>query len=93
VLALFTDQAGSLNQIYNVACGEQATLNETVEILREVSGNAINPIHGPERAGDVKHSKADISKITKLLGYKPEVLFQQGLRKIYRWYETFHVTR
>jgi UDP-N-acetylglucosamine/UDP-N-acetylgalactosamine 4-epimerase len=87
MLALFTDRADALNQVYNVACGEQTTLNEMVEILRGVSGKSLNAVHGPERSGDIKHSKADISKIKNLLGYSPTVLFAEGLRKVYSWYK------
>jgi UDP-N-acetylglucosamine/UDP-N-acetylgalactosamine 4-epimerase len=86
MLALFTDRADALNQVYNVACGEQTTLKEMVEILYAVSSKNITPIFGPERHGDVKHSKADISKIKSRLGYAPTVLFSDGLRKVYDWY-------
>lgn len=86
LLGLFTENKDSLNQVYNVACGEQTSLNELVDMLREISGTNIKAEHGPERAGDVKHSRADISKISKLLGYKPDVYFAEGLRQIYHWY-------
>jgi UDP-N-acetylglucosamine 4-epimerase len=86
VLGLFTENKEALNQVYNVACGEQTSLNQLVEMLREFSGNDVQAVYGPERAGDVKHSRADISKITSLLGYKPTVYFAEGLKKIYRWY-------
>lgn len=85
-LAMFTDKPEALNQVYNVACGEQTTLNEMVSILQLVSGKNIKAAHGPERAGDVRHSKADISKIQTLLGYRPEVLFQEGLARVFQWY-------
>jgi UDP-N-acetylglucosamine 4-epimerase len=86
MLALFTDRTDALNQVYNVACGEQTTLNEMVEVLREVSGKNIKSIHGPERSGDVKHSKADVSKIRAMLGYSPTVYFAEGLKQVYTWY-------
>lgn len=89
LLSIFSEDQKAINQIYNVACGEQTTLNEMVEILRHVSGKNIQAVHGPERTGDVKHSKADISKIRELLGYKPEVLFKEGLAKIYPWYASW----
>ena len=86
LLSIFTEDQKAINQIYNVACGEQTTLNEMIEILRQVSGKNIQAVHGPERSGDVKHSKADISKIKDLLGYTPEILFKEGLARIYPWY-------
>lgn len=84
-LALFTEDAEALNQVYNVACGDQVSLNEMVGMLRTISGKEIEAVYGPERAGDVKHSKADISKIRTRLGYSPTVLMYEGLRRVYDW--------
>jgi UDP-N-acetylglucosamine/UDP-N-acetylgalactosamine 4-epimerase len=86
ILALFSERAESINQIYNVACGEQTTLNEMVSILERVSGKQVTPKYQAERPGDVKHSKADITKIKTLLGYEPTVRFKEGLSKVYQWY-------
>jgi UDP-N-acetylglucosamine/UDP-N-acetylgalactosamine 4-epimerase len=86
ILGLFTTDAQALNQIYNVACGEQTTLTELAKMLKVISGKAIEPVHGPERPGDVKHSKADIAKITGRMDYRPTVYFKDGLNKIYHWY-------
>lgn len=87
MLALFTENSSALNEVYNVACGEQTTLNEVVAILKDVSGNNIDAKYGPERPGDIKHSKADISKIENLLGYQPLVKFRDGLEKTWSWYK------
>ncbi|MTI20432.1 SDR family oxidoreductase [Fulvivirga sp. RKSG066] len=87
IKALFTNNESALNQIYNVACGEQTTLNQMVDILQRITGKDISATHGPERAGDVKHSKADISKIKNLLGYEVDVHFEEGLEKTYHWYQ------
>ncbi len=81
VLALFTERRDAINQVYNVACGEQTTLNETVDYLQELTNKSLQPIYQPERTGDVKHSKADISKIKNLLGYFPRVMFREGLQR------------
>jgi UDP-N-acetylglucosamine 4-epimerase len=86
-LALFTENKEALNQIYNVACGDQMSLNDMIGLLQDLSGKDLKPNYGPERPGDVKHSKADISKIENLLGYKPQVRFKEGLKKVYAWYE------
>lgn len=86
-LALFTENKEALNQIYNVACGDQMSLNDMISLLKDISGKDIKPTYGPERPGDVKHSKADISKIENLLGYKPQVRFKEGLGKVFKWYE------
>jgi len=90
LLGLFTDNQEALNQVYNMACGEQTTLNEMVDLLGKVSGKSISANYGPERKGDVRHSKADISKIQTLLGYQPKVKFKEGLEKVYHWYQQPH---
>ena len=86
-LALFTESKEAVNQIYNVACGDQVTLNQMVSALQKITGKNIEPNYGEERNGDVRHSRADISKITKRLGYQPVVLFEEGLRHVYQWYK------
>ncbi|HEX2845621.1 MAG TPA: SDR family oxidoreductase [Chitinophagaceae bacterium] len=86
ILSLFCDNAGAVNQIYNIACGEQTTLMEMFDYLKDAAGSSLKPIHGPERKGDVKHSLADISKAGKLLGYKPAVTVKEGLKKTLEWY-------
>ena len=86
VLGIFTENEEAKNQIYNMACGEQTSLNEMVEMLNAISGKDIKANYGPERKGDVKHSKADITKIKTLLGYNPEVYFEEGLGQVYNWY-------
>lgn len=86
-LALFNDYYGAMNQVYNVACGDQVSLNELMEMLQRISGKEIQPNYGKERPGDVKHSRADISKISRLLGYKPKVRFEEGLERVYEWYK------
>jgi len=87
LLAMFTDNPKALNQVYNIAKGEQTTLNGLFDILKEISGKDIKPIYGPERNGDIKHSLADVSKAKKLLGYDPTTSPVEGLRKTFDWYK------
>lgn len=84
-LALFTDNPAALNQVYNVACGEQVDLNDMVEMLRQITGKDIRATYGPERPGDVKHSKADITKIRTILGYEPQVRMPEGMRRVFEY--------
>ena len=58
------------HEVMNVACGDQISLNDMIELLKKISGKEINAIYLPERAGDVKHSKASIDKIKEVLKYK-----------------------
>lgn len=85
-LGLFTANQEALNQIYNGACGDQISLNDMVCMLESISGKKVNVTYGPERPGDVKHSKANIHKAQSLLGYSPKVRFTSGLQKVYNWY-------
>ncbi|MBO7327925.1 MAG: SDR family oxidoreductase [Lentisphaeria bacterium] len=92
ILALNAALPAALNTVYNVACGNETTLNELFDYLKaeltvfdpEISG--IDAIHGEVRAGDIPHSKADISRISALLGYKPEYTVKTGLQKTAKWY-------
>lgn len=86
VLSLFTDQQAALNQIYNIAYGEANTLLDMHHALQKISGKDIQPIHGPERPGDIRHSLADISKARRLLSYDPKIDFAAGLEKVFAWY-------
>ena len=72
----------------NMACGDQVTLNEMIEMLNQISGKSITAKYGPERKGDVKHSKASIDKISELLNYEPKFRFKNGLDIVFDWYKT-----
>tara|TARA_Y100001978_G_scaffold201906_1_gene221407 strand:+ start:109 stop:1083 length:975 start_codon:yes stop_codon:yes gene_type:complete len=87
-LGLFTDNPKALNQVYNGACGDQISLNEMVSMLEGIAGKKVKVTHGPERPGDVRHSKANISKAEELLGYSPKVRFEKGLKEVFDWYST-----
>jgi UDP-N-acetylglucosamine 4-epimerase len=76
------------SEVMNMACGDQVTLNEMVDILGELSGNPIEANYGPERKGDVKHSKASIDKISTMLGYEPKYRFKKGLEIVFDWYKS-----
>lgn len=87
ILSLFTENEKALNQVYNIACGEQTTLVQLFEYLRKEAGTSLQPVFGPERKGDVRHSLADISKAKNLLGYQPSVTVEDGLKKTFNWYQ------
>ena len=87
IRALFTDNKEAINQIYNIACGEQTSLLELFNGLNKEANTTLQPIFGPERLGDVKHSLADISKAVKLLGYSPAVTVNEGLKMTFAWYK------
>ena len=74
------------HEVYNVACGDQTTLNQMVQILQQLTGKSLEPIYGPERPGDVKHSKASISKIKEQLNYQSTQRFEEDLGLALEWY-------
>lgn len=91
-LAATVDNPAALNQVYNVACGDSVNLNEMTQLLRgylaahdpEIAG--VEPAHGPNRPGDIPHSMASVGKAVRLLGYQPQVLFSEGLKRAVEWY-------
>ena len=84
VLAILNEEV-STHEVFNVACGEQISLNEMIEQLKVISGKEIKANYGPERKGDVKHSKASIEKIQNQLGYNPKLKFADGFPLVYEW--------
>jgi UDP-glucose 4-epimerase len=73
-------------EVFNVATGQRIDLNATFRLLKQMTGYDGEVRHGTERAGDVKHSLADLSRAEKHLLYRPMVDFEQGLRKTVDWY-------
>jgi UDP-glucose 4-epimerase len=80
--------ARALGQTFNIATGQRFDLNQTFNILKELTGYSGQVKYAPERAGDVKHSLADISRAEKHLGYKPQVDFPEGLQQTVTWYRS-----
>src|SRR6202051_2363808 len=86
LLACKAPAAKAAGQVFNVATGRRVTLNETFQLLQGMTSYRGKPKYGEERAGDIKHSLADISKAEAGLGYKPKVHFEEGLRRTVEWY-------
>ncbi len=78
------DAAG---EVINVATGSRISLNDLFAVLQRLTGTAAAATHGPDRAGDVRDSQADIVKAERLLGYRPHVAFEEGLRRTLAWLE------
>ncbi|MBK6963384.1 MAG: SDR family oxidoreductase [Bacteroidales bacterium] len=91
-LALLTENPGALNTVYNVAYGENTSLNELFDQLTSFLSvynpaiAEIKPVYGPPRKGDVLHSLASIEKAKNLLGYDPEFGLKDGLKQAIGWY-------
>jgi UDP-N-acetylglucosamine 4-epimerase len=87
ILSLFTKNKKALNQVYNIAYGQQTSLLQLFDYLKKISMSNVEPLYAVERVGDVKHSLADISKAKNLLGYDPKISVEQGLKKTFEWYK------
>jgi nucleoside-diphosphate-sugar epimerase len=74
-------------KVFNVATGTRFSLNQTFRILSRIIGYANEPCYAPPRAGDVKHSLADTSRIQASMGYRPTVDVESGLRRTVEWYK------
>jgi UDP-glucose 4-epimerase len=77
---------GVSGRVYNVGTGRSITVLELVAVLNRLLGTELTPRHGPARAGDVRHSRADIGRSRRELGYEPAVSFEEGLRQTLEWY-------
>jgi UDP-glucose 4-epimerase len=79
---------GVSGQVYNIGTGRAVNLLDLVAVLNGLLESDLKPIHGPMRSGDIRHSRADISRARRGLGYEPMVSFERGLEQTLRWYRT-----
>jgi UDP-glucose 4-epimerase len=73
-------------RVFNIACGVAVDLNQVVALIGDILGRKVEARHEAERAGDIKHSLADIGEATRRLGYTAAVPFAEGLRRTVEWY-------
>lgn len=73
-------------QAYNIAYGGREYLIDIYHALTKALGKDVEPVFGPDRKGDIKHSNADISRAKEMLGYAPEYDFASGLNEAIEWY-------
>ncbi len=74
-------------KVFNIATGSRYSLNETFQTLAQIIGYSGQPRYAEPRAGDVKHSLADITRAGEALAYQPTVDFEEGLRRTVEWYK------
>ncbi|HEX8874825.1 MAG TPA: SDR family oxidoreductase [Nitrosospira sp.] len=95
LLAALAESSDAVNQVYNVAINERTSLNELYEMIRGLLSEKFPCLrhHDPEytdfRKGDVRHSQADISKASRILGYAPTHRIREGLRQAMDWYISY----
>lgn len=96
LLAATTGNPQAINQVYNVAVDDRTSLNRLAQLLRDAlarhrpSVAAVAPVHADFRAGDVRHSQADIGKARRLLGYAPTHRLADGIEAAIPWYLARH---
>jgi nucleoside-diphosphate-sugar epimerase len=74
-------------EIFNIACGKAYSVLDIVKLVNKILGKDIKPKFGPVRAGDAKHTLADISKAKKLIGFNPDIGFEEGLKKAVEYFK------
>ena len=91
ILAATTENDEAKNQVYNVAVGDRTTLNDLFNAIKSALNEqgvsyTKEPVYREFRAGDVRHSQADVTKIKTLLGYEPPYRIMQGVGLAMTWY-------
>ena len=92
ILAATTENEEASNQVYNVALNHRTSLNELFYFIQDKLKARVpelketKPIYRDFRAGDVRHSQANIAKAEKLLGYQPSHVIDEGLEEAMEWY-------
>jgi UDP-glucose 4-epimerase len=86
LLACSAPASAVAGKMFNVATGQRYSLNQTYALLQKLTGYAGAVQYAEERAGDIKHSLADIGAARQHLGYEPAVDFEEGLKRTVAWY-------
>ncbi|MBN2491968.1 MAG: NAD-dependent epimerase/dehydratase family protein [Planctomycetes bacterium] len=85
---LAAERAGlGAGEVFNIACGERTSLLVLLAEIGAIVGIALAPEHAPPRAGDIRHSQADISRAAQRLGFTPRYSLRQGLEATVAWFQ------
>jgi len=71
--------------VLNIAGGRRVSLNQVLALLEPITGRPVRPRYAPPRPGDIRHSAADIRRAAALLGWRPQVSLEEGLRRTWQW--------
>jgi len=83
-----TDTPGVGGDVFNLATNSRISLNQLLAELKKIFNSNVEPIYQDARQGDVRDSQADISKAERMLGYKPMIGLEEGLRQTVDWYRS-----
>lgn len=75
-------------EVFNISSGKKITINSIIEIIQKIMDKKSEVFYAEPRSGDIRHSFANIKKAQNVLGYKPSVKFEEGLREVVKWYST-----
>ena len=87
LLAAFTQNKDAVNQVYNIAYGATTSLNKLFELIATDLKSDVKVIYGDKRKGEIKDSFASVDKAKNLMGYKPLVSLEDGIKKSIAWYK------
>jgi UDP-glucose 4-epimerase len=88
---LAIDRDGAQGNAFNVGTGKVVTINELCDVFLELTGKErLKPVHMDARPGEIRHSQADITRATRVLGYRPRVSLKMGAKDFIDWTETHH---
>ena len=87
IRSALSDNKEAINQVFNVAVGENTSINNLFQLLNEFARTNVKSVHRADRPGDVRNSLADISKATRLIGYVPTAKLKEGLKITLEWFE------
>ncbi|MGN6249842.1 MAG: SDR family oxidoreductase [Ginsengibacter sp.] len=90
IKGMLTDNAEAKNKVYNVAVGENYSVNYLYDFIRKYLHSDIQPVHREPREGDIRNSLADISQAKNLLGYQPTTKFESGLIKTIEYFKDLY---
>jgi nucleoside-diphosphate-sugar epimerase len=80
------DATGASGMVFNGGTGARITLNEVAKLLEKLASKKLQLQYEPPRNGDILHSQADVSLARKVLSYEPRVMFEEGLKRTWDWY-------
>jgi nucleoside-diphosphate-sugar epimerase len=84
---------GASGKVFNGGTGLRITLNDVLKLLGQITGSSVGARYDQPRSGDILHSQADIRVAREVLGYRPMVGFEEGLRRTWKWYSEAFVKR
>jgi len=77
----------TVGEVFNIGTGKPTTVNQLSQVMQNVTDISVSSYHDPPRQGEVRDSVADITKAKKLLGYKPEIELEEGVKFFFSWYQ------